>query len=278
MQAPYFSQRNTCANLSEREVYLIIPAENVPESDTKILLVDEESAFVNFPGIENPGFIEQYIRLGSLAPFAEFITSFEDFKDGKARVLWEVQPDGWYWADEDGFGAESDYEIVLYSYLDENGNFLAPFRIYRIGNVKYFETDLEEQSAKEYEERQERDRKLAESGETQEESIKKLVDRCAKYFLENEDKVFSPKNKSSYSIWFEVPQSKYDANVTIGKDLLQEGNWRLSVGVLVRGTDMLRSCYLKKDNREGMLENLNSEQMHEEIYQIVIRLMAEFEK
>ena len=165
MRTPYFSQRDTCANFSERAVYLIIPAENVSEPDTKILIVNGSGAFVNFPGIENPGFIAQYIRSGSLAPFSRFVTAFEDFKDGKALVLWEAQPDGWYWADEGGFGAESDYEITLYSYLDEGGKFLAPFRIYRIGRVDFFGTDLEDTAAKEYARRQARDREIAESGD-----------------------------------------------------------------------------------------------------------------
>ena len=42
------------------------------------------------------------------------------------------QPDGFYWADEDGFGAENDSEIVLYADLDAKGVFKGPFRIYSI--------------------------------------------------------------------------------------------------------------------------------------------------
>lgn len=41
--------------------------------------------------------------------------------------------------EDDGFGAEPDEEVTLYAFLDENGNFDDPFRIYRVGTRKYYE-------------------------------------------------------------------------------------------------------------------------------------------
>lgn len=51
-------------------------------------------------------------------------------------------PVGWtIWGDDGGFGAEEDPEINLYADLDENGNFAAPFWIYKINSVRIEEMD-----------------------------------------------------------------------------------------------------------------------------------------
>ena len=39
----------------------------------------------------------------------------------------EVQPDGMYYMDDDGFGMENDIEIQLMSYMDRHGRFICPF-------------------------------------------------------------------------------------------------------------------------------------------------------
>ena len=48
-------------------------------------------------------------------------------------MIWQVQPDGMYWQDEDGYGMTPDEEILLYSFIDENGRFTEPFKLYKIG-------------------------------------------------------------------------------------------------------------------------------------------------
>lgn len=53
------------------------------------------------------------------------------------RMVWEIQPDGRYWEDDDGFGGESDLEILLYTYLDDKGNFTGSFRTYSIGGEEF---------------------------------------------------------------------------------------------------------------------------------------------
>ena len=57
-------------------------------------------------------------------------------------MLWEIQPDGRYWEDEDGFGGTSDAEVTLYTFLDENGDFTGPFRVYRIGAHDYYKPEV----------------------------------------------------------------------------------------------------------------------------------------
>ena len=54
-------------------------------------------------------------------------------------MLWQIQPDGRYWEDDDGFGGSPDEEVTLYAFLDEEGNFDGPFRIYQVGMRKYCE-------------------------------------------------------------------------------------------------------------------------------------------
>lgn len=58
--------------------------------------------------------------------------------DGRALFLWEVQPDGRYWADDDGFGMENDEEIILYSVM-RDGRLTTPFRYYSVGVHECFD-------------------------------------------------------------------------------------------------------------------------------------------
>lgn len=51
-----------------------------------------------------------------------------EFKDGVAYVSWTLQPDGRYYADEEGFGMEDDDEINFYAFIDTKANILIPFQ------------------------------------------------------------------------------------------------------------------------------------------------------
>lgn len=62
-------------------------------------------------------------------PVVRFVFWISPYKDGKARVRWVMQPDGRYFADDDGFGAEHFDEVEMISYLDEEGRFTAPFSV-----------------------------------------------------------------------------------------------------------------------------------------------------
>ncbi len=59
---------------------------------------------------------------------APYYFGINEFKDGVAYVSWTLQPDGRYYADEDGFGMEDDDEITLYAYIDSSANILIPFQ------------------------------------------------------------------------------------------------------------------------------------------------------
>ncbi len=89
------------------------------EHNYQKVIVNYDGFFSDFPGIVQ-GRWTRWLK-GKFdfdAGRVCFRTSFEKQGDGY-RCLWEVQPDGRYWADEDGFGAENDSEIILY--FEERG-------------------------------------------------------------------------------------------------------------------------------------------------------------
>ena len=105
-------------------------------------LVDSEGRILHFPGIVREDFWIKEVSGNALRPQIRFRTSFERRKD-KWIMLWQIQPDGRYWEDEDGFGAENESEVTLYTYVDENGDFTGPFRIYSVGMNRYFREEEE---------------------------------------------------------------------------------------------------------------------------------------
>ncbi|MCD8217278.1 MAG: hypothetical protein LUD01_04410 [Clostridiales bacterium] len=89
-------------------------------------ITDTEGSFLDFPGVEH-GKWEDELKF----PFqdtARFVVRFREFgEDGLAEIIWMVQPDGRYWADDDGFGMENDMEIELCAKIDKTGQFVTPF-------------------------------------------------------------------------------------------------------------------------------------------------------
>ena len=103
-------------------VYLL----KVDDPSFKRCIVNGSGLIENFPGIETGDWIKELeYPLGRKTQFRFWIYTY---KDGKASVEWTLQPDGRYFEDEDGFGAENCEEITLYSYLDTNGVFTEPFK------------------------------------------------------------------------------------------------------------------------------------------------------
>lgn len=59
---------------------------------------------------------------------AVFPTFVRRYKNGVAEVSWQINPDGRYYMDEDGYGMTDDEEITIYSYVDRTGKPLIKFR------------------------------------------------------------------------------------------------------------------------------------------------------
>lgn len=52
-----------------------------------------------------------------------------EYKDGVAEVRWQLNPDGMYYRDEDGFGMTDDEEINLYGIIDRKGKVIKKFTL-----------------------------------------------------------------------------------------------------------------------------------------------------
>lgn len=101
-----------------------------PETGARHKIVDEAGRICHFPGFaDKDRWIGRLSNRQWLQPVVRFRTSFEVYGDGYV-MLWQIQPDGRYWGDSDGFGWEDDDEITLYAQLDGRGRFTGPFRLY----------------------------------------------------------------------------------------------------------------------------------------------------
>lgn len=100
------------------------------------VIVDSFGVIQNFPGIVKEDFWVKEVAPNFLKEQVRFRSEFEKRENGWI-FLWQMQPDGMYWADDGGFGADNDLEVVLYTYLDLNGDFTGPFRIYKVGSHGY---------------------------------------------------------------------------------------------------------------------------------------------
>ena len=58
----------------------------------------------------------------------QFPSFVRGFQNGVARVDWQLNPDGRYYMDDDGFGMTDDEEIEIYGFIDTKGNVLVKFK------------------------------------------------------------------------------------------------------------------------------------------------------
>lgn len=90
-----------------------------------------------FPGIAAPEEVLKHMESEQLpGPTSQFGFHVER-KGSRFLVLWTIQPDGRYWADEGGFGGTNDMEVELYTYLNADGCYTGPFRLYKVGRDMY---------------------------------------------------------------------------------------------------------------------------------------------
>ena len=57
-----------------------------------------------------------------------FPSHIYNYKDGVAAVQWQLNPDGMYYMDDDGFGMTTDVEYNIYGFIDRRGRVLSKFR------------------------------------------------------------------------------------------------------------------------------------------------------
>ena len=101
-------------------------------------VLDEGGNIVNFPGIRPDARFESKLAVG-MHRDVRYEAQFFPLEEDRFLMLWLLQPDGMYWADEFGFGMDNDESICLYTTLSKSGEFEAPFKLYSIGGVHYCE-------------------------------------------------------------------------------------------------------------------------------------------
>lgn len=74
---------------------------------------------------ELPGVARGYAKSLSFH-YPSFIRSF---KNGVAEVSWQLNPDGRYFMDEDGFGMTDDEEIKIHGFIDKVGKVVVKFQV-----------------------------------------------------------------------------------------------------------------------------------------------------
>lgn len=117
-----------CRMIKDFTVWFINPRKKIRKQ-----LVDKEGHFLEFPGVEYSDRLKAEWGTREIEPMIHYEAEFEQVDDRTWRMLWTIRPDGRYWMDSWGFGAE-DYEAIeLCSYLDSDGHFTAPFQLYSIG-------------------------------------------------------------------------------------------------------------------------------------------------
>lgn len=96
-------------------------------------IIDVEGNIVDFPGVEYCDKLLEELGKRTIEPVVKYEVLFEKMENGNFIMVWTIRPDGRYWMDSWGFGAEDYESLSLYSYIDNNGNFTAPFKLYEIG-------------------------------------------------------------------------------------------------------------------------------------------------
>lgn len=106
----------------------------------QIQIVEKDGTICNFPGIENCEALSAEMDVSNLPGKVKYSAEFKKQENGGYWMIWTIRPDGRFWMDSWGFGAE-DYEWVdLYAYIDENGRFTSPFKLHSIGYHKFTDT------------------------------------------------------------------------------------------------------------------------------------------
>ena len=107
-------------------------------------IIDQDGNVLNFPGVEYTNKLNEELGKGEIEPTVEYEAIFEKIDDGKFIMVWTVRPDGRYWMDSWGFGAEDYESLSLYTYINSDGNFTMPFKLYSIGYQCFGERRLKD--------------------------------------------------------------------------------------------------------------------------------------
>ena len=185
------------------------------ETGVRKTVIDRRGWIVDFPGLAHPDVITTYYR-GDLCDRIRFYSHFSLLGDRYA-LLWQIQPEGRYWEDDDGFGGTLDSEIILYARLDDTGAFIEPFRLYSIDSEMFFGTDKEQE--------------LAQMLAIQAEPLPELLKLIPEIMRTLWEKITVPE---PWEAEYHLPGSLYRARISLQEE---SGKWfvQLSVGKRYEG-------------------------------------------
>ena len=246
-----FSQRVTFGNHLYRhngDVAEII-FENT-KTGIKRMIVDDDGRIQGFPGIAHPDVVSAYCK-GRIGDQIRYRTEIREV-DGQYALVWQIQPDGEYWQDGDGFGRNMDDEIDLYARLDENGNFIEPFRLYEIGVYKFYNNDTEEKIAKTL-------RMEADPLACLKEHIPKLIQDIRECLtLEKEGEMH-----------YDIPGTVFEATLALFKI---SDKWMLEVGIGKKCEGSCHTGFLEKYSSEEEKDYLSSQKAIDDVYEEMVHL------
>lgn len=221
---------------------------NDPEHNYRKVIVNKDGFFEDFPGIVQGRWTHYLIgKFDFDKGCVCFRTTFETQGDGY-RCLWEIQPDGRYWADADGFGAENDSEIILYADLDGRGVFKGPFRIYTINGRRVEKSD----------------EKTDRPGNRH--TLEYMVsDVLSKLLVVLNEKMPDTGNFDPIRFCFDVPDSCYQAYIAVENSRLYENKRRMRVFVMKKYDDMAFNHYYKHLTSDEMKAYIQSEEAKAEV-------------
>ena len=105
-------------------------------------IIDCDGNILEFPGVEYTDVLTEELGNRPIKPVVKYEAAFEKIDDNRLMMVWTVRPDGRYWMDSWGFGAEDYESLSLYSYIDSDGKFMMPFKLYSVGYSVYGEHRL----------------------------------------------------------------------------------------------------------------------------------------
>ncbi len=205
-------------------------------------IVDDHGIIMDFPGLAHPELIELYCNgyVGKRIRFRSEISTLGD----QYALIWQIQPDGRYWEDDDGFGGTSDVEIDLYARINDAGYFIEPFHICSIGSNRLYGTDAETQLLDTL-------RMPENPQESLQEHIPGMLDMM-KSKIEIPDKGTAVYN---------VPGTIYQAALTLN---MEQDKWYVRASMEKRYSDSYLVGYLKFMPLEEQREYLSSSQAVED--------------
>ena len=91
-------------------------AYEVMSADLKLLIVRDED--IDWDSLKS---LSPDLMAKVRSRDAFFPTMIRGFRGGKAELEWQINPDGRYYMDDDGFGMTDDEQVALYGTIDRTG-------------------------------------------------------------------------------------------------------------------------------------------------------------